>query len=650
MFADLARETSTTTGTGAFTLAGAVVGHPDFLTARGNGKAIEYRARNNDDPGQWEVGVGILTAGPPTTLSRLSVLSSSNAGGVVNFGPGTKDIICSVSGSSLLSRVLPKSTAYSVTPADFNALIDATGTWTLSLPAAAVLGNGWYTQIKNSGTGVITLDPNGAETINGQATLALLAGESALLVCNGAGWITAAHGSRMVIYWGGTTGNSGNAYTVTVSSPVPTAYTAGMVVVAVINAANTGTATINVNGLGAKAITKAGSTALAAGDLPAGAVVTLTYDGTQFQMSSGAGASSGGWTVASKTAAYTVGTADKSAFLMCTGTWTLSLTAAATLGAGFVFGVKNSGSGMITVDPNSSETINGQATLALGAGDTAMLICDGSGWQVMDSIFGGASPSFSTTTVYTDNGTFTVPAGVYRVRVRLWGGGGAGGGYSYSGLSGGSTSFGAVLSATGGYGGQNATSGVRSGGGGGGGSGGTVKVGGAGGSSSNSGMGGTGVGGGGGGAAAGAAGSGTAGASGLNGTPPSGGKGANGSAGAAGGATVSSAGAVGLAGSAGIGADSGGGGSGASCYGNNANIGGAGAAPGGGGGGVACYGGGYYYAGGGGGGGGYVEAVITVTPGTQYVITVGAGGQPHASESGAYRGGTGGSGKVIVEY
>lgn len=86
------------------------------------------------------------------------------------------------------------------------------------------------------------------------------------------------------------TTNSGNAYSATLA-PVPAGLVDGMRVKVKINAANTGAATLNLNGLGAKAITKNGTTALASGDLAAGQVVELAFDGTQFQMISGAPAS-----------------------------------------------------------------------------------------------------------------------------------------------------------------------------------------------------------------------------------------------------------------------------------------------------------------------------------------------------------------------
>jgi hypothetical protein len=68
------------------------------------------------------------------------------------------------------------------------------------------------------------------------------------------------------------------------ATPTPSAYAAGQTFRFVSAGANTGAATLNVSSLGAKAITKNGSTALAAGDIPNGAVIEVTYDGTRFQL------------------------------------------------------------------------------------------------------------------------------------------------------------------------------------------------------------------------------------------------------------------------------------------------------------------------------------------------------------------------------
>ena len=86
---DRVQETTTTTGTGTLTLGGAVTGYQAF-TAIGNGNTTYYAIYA---PGgtEWEVGIGTYTASG-TTLSRDTVLASSNSGSLVNFSAGTKNV------------------------------------------------------------------------------------------------------------------------------------------------------------------------------------------------------------------------------------------------------------------------------------------------------------------------------------------------------------------------------------------------------------------------------------------------------------------------------------------------------------------------------------------------------------------------------
>lgn len=86
---DRVRETTTTTGTVTVTLAGAVTGFQSF-SAIGNGNTTFYTIAGQGTS-EWEVGVGTYTSSG-TTLSRDSVLASSNSGSKVNFSAGTKDV------------------------------------------------------------------------------------------------------------------------------------------------------------------------------------------------------------------------------------------------------------------------------------------------------------------------------------------------------------------------------------------------------------------------------------------------------------------------------------------------------------------------------------------------------------------------------
>ena len=91
VLADRVRETTTTTGTGTVTLAGAVTGFQTF-SAIGNGNTTYYTIAGQGTS-EWEVGIGTYTSSG-TTLSRDTVLASSNAGSKVNFSAGTKDVFC----------------------------------------------------------------------------------------------------------------------------------------------------------------------------------------------------------------------------------------------------------------------------------------------------------------------------------------------------------------------------------------------------------------------------------------------------------------------------------------------------------------------------------------------------------------------------
>ena len=86
---DRVKETTLTTGTGTLTLAGAVQGFQSFAVI-GNANTTYYTIVDAAS-GDWEVGVGTYTASG-TTLSRDTVLESSNANSLVNFGAGAKDV------------------------------------------------------------------------------------------------------------------------------------------------------------------------------------------------------------------------------------------------------------------------------------------------------------------------------------------------------------------------------------------------------------------------------------------------------------------------------------------------------------------------------------------------------------------------------
>ena len=102
------------------------------------------------------------------------------------------------------------------------------------------------------------------------------------------------------------------------------------------------------------------------------------------------------------------------------GTFTQTITAAATLGSGWYCWMRNTGTGVVTVDPNASETVGGAATAALNPGDFWQIQCDGSNFN-LQRLAGSNSQ-----TLTTGSGNFTVPSGVTRIYVECWGSGAGG--------------------------------------------------------------------------------------------------------------------------------------------------------------------------------------------------------------------------------
>lgn len=110
-----------------------------------------------------------------------------------------------------------------------------------------------------------------------------------------------------------------------------------------------------------------------------------------------------------KSGAYTVVAGDRGKVIDCTAALELDLTAAATLGAGFMFYVKANG-GAVTVDPNGTENINGaSASLVVPNGAMAVIVCTGSAWHSMVT-YGAAAVESAAISVGTGQETIYIPA------------------------------------------------------------------------------------------------------------------------------------------------------------------------------------------------------------------------------------------------
>ena len=92
---DRVKETTTSTGTGTINLAGASKDFIGFVARIATGNQTFYcftLASSNE----FEVGIGTVTDATPDTLSRQTVLSSTNSNNLVDFSAGTKDVFCTI--------------------------------------------------------------------------------------------------------------------------------------------------------------------------------------------------------------------------------------------------------------------------------------------------------------------------------------------------------------------------------------------------------------------------------------------------------------------------------------------------------------------------------------------------------------------------
>lgn len=216
---DRVKETTTTTGTGTVTLAGAVSGFQSFSVI-GNANTTYYAIIGDTE---WEIGIGTYTSSG-TTLSRDTVLASSNSGSLVSFSAGTKTVFCdypatkSVSTDSLATP--PAIGATTPSTGKFTTL-ESTGTASLatgSTTSIQIVGDASYPQVKAvGGTNTpLVLQPLGTGALQAQKTDSTATGGNAR-GANAVDWQTsrgtaAQVASGQLSFIGGGINNRASAY------------------------------------------------------------------------------------------------------------------------------------------------------------------------------------------------------------------------------------------------------------------------------------------------------------------------------------------------------------------------------------------------------------------------------------------------------
>ena len=112
--ADRVKETSTTTGTGTYSLAGAVAGFRTFVAGLGTGNRCTYCV---EDGTNWEINEGTITDAAPDTLTRDLLLASST-GSAISWGAGTRNLFAVYSAAHrnpVTKRLAADDTSTSVT-------------------------------------------------------------------------------------------------------------------------------------------------------------------------------------------------------------------------------------------------------------------------------------------------------------------------------------------------------------------------------------------------------------------------------------------------------------------------------------------------------------------------------------------------------
>ena len=392
--ADRVQETTTTTGTGTYTLAGAKAGFQSF-GAVGDGNTTYYACTDGTD---YEVGIGTYTA-TGTTLARTTIIESSNSDLAVSWGAGSKDIFVT---SPADKTLLVGRNLYVDNPSSAT-MPSATGTNAFAIGSGAISAGNNSAALGNSRAGAASsiagainnnsssYGTTGVNTVSfgtqSRATnnSAVSIGQSSIA----SGYQSAAYGYNAVAsgqdsFAGGSTTDATATNSTALGKNAQATHANATAV-----GYNAATSATNQVALGASgyAVRISSAYTLPTSDGTNGQV--LTTDGAGAVTFADAGGGAFAYTIDNKTAAYTVVSGDLGKIINCSsGTFTISLTSAATLGAGWYCWIYNTDDGAsnfaVTIDPDGSETIGFKSTIVLRQLEGVKIVSDGTNWLVGD--------------------------------------------------------------------------------------------------------------------------------------------------------------------------------------------------------------------------------------------------------------------------
>jgi hypothetical protein len=150
--------------------------------------------------------IGTVAAGVAKYIYITDNSTAAGAWTIFTFGTGTSAAdAATLAGYGLVATGSTLSQQYPVVSSAVSSSVTATnraetlvytnsGVVTCTLPSAATVGNGFFVNISNQGTGTVTIDGDGAETIDGEVTKDLAPGESCTVVCNAVLWASIGYG------------------------------------------------------------------------------------------------------------------------------------------------------------------------------------------------------------------------------------------------------------------------------------------------------------------------------------------------------------------------------------------------------------------------------------------------------------------------